>query len=736
MNRKVRELQYFFYSQNFYDGIRVTIAALLPALLMSFLGHFEWGIAISLGAIGVSLADSPGPMLHKRNGMLVGIGVCTLVALVTGFARMHVVTLGLEILVFSFVFSMLLVYGMRASFIGLGGLLVLVMTMDRPLETQQVLLNSALVMGGGVWYLLLSLVTNQFMPYRPAQQALGECIREVAKFLRMKADFYQPHTHLEESYRQLISQQVLVSEKQGAVRELLFKSRQMVKESTEAGRTLVMTFVDMVDLYEQVTAIHYDYTSIRERFGGTGVLQEIAEVIEHLADELDNIGFAIQANLRHKNLLNMSQKLEELKARIDAVGEQQGQSGNLVLKKIFVNIRTIAQRLSDILSYFNAHSEQVQRRARELEFSQFISHQNFDPKLFWNNLTFKSSVFRFSFRVALVALFAYALTKIFPYGQHSYWVLLTVIFLLKPAFSLTKQRNIQRVIGTVVGGAIGLLILFLVHDERLQFVFLLLFMTGFYSVQRINYVLSVILMTPFMLILFNFLGGGSLAIVQERVVDTVVGCAIAFAATYFVFPNWESKQVGGFMQAVLNANLRYLQVLADVLAGKEVLEVEYKLARKEVYVTSANLSAAFQRMTDEPKSKRLGSREIYQFVVLNHILSSYIATIVSARLRQESGSYPKSFLRTLRRAISSLTDALHAFDPTWQVPETNCLPAEPEAPEKKQLSSDELLLKEQLEFIRKVTADISKASAVLQGQVSRLFLKKQPQNGKKLGGGG
>ncbi|ALJ00036.1 FUSC family membrane protein [Rufibacter tibetensis] len=716
MNRKVRELQYFFYSQNFYDGIRVTIAALVPALLMSYLGHFEMGIAISLGAIGVSLADSPGPMLHKRNGMLAGIGVCTLVALLTGFARMNVYTLGLEILVVSFVLSMLLVYGMRASFIGMGGLLVLVLTMDRALTPEMVLVNSALVMSGGVWYLLLSLVTNKVLPYRPAQQELGECIREVAKFVRLKAAFYLPGTDVDQTYRQLISQQILVNEKQALVREMLFKSRQIVKESTEAGRTLVMTFVDMVDIYEQVTAIHYDYTAIRERFGATGILPEIGHFIEFLADELDNIGFAIQANLKHRNQPDVMGKLDTLKAKIDAIGEQQGQSGNLVLKKIFVNIRTIVQRLTAIRTYFSAHSDQVQRRVKELEFAPFLSHQTIDPKVFWNNLTFESSVFRFSFRVALVSLFAYSLTKIFPYGQHSYWVLLTVIFLLKPAFSLTKQRNIQRVIGTVVGGAIGLLILYLVQDERLQFVFLLLFMTGFYSVQRINYVLSVILMTPFMLILFNFLGGGSLAIVQERVVDTVVGCAIAFASTYFVFPNWESKQVGKFMQAALKANLRYLQVLTDLFAGKDVQEVEYKLARKEVYVSSANLSAAFQRMTGEPKSKQLNGRDIYQFVVLNHILSSYIATIVSARLRQETGSYPnKTFLRTLRRATISLTDALKTLDPTYVVPEVVSKTNEPEGQEKTEFTSDEQLLKEQLEFIRKVSAELLKITAAIQG---------------------
>ncbi|MBC3539344.1 FUSC family membrane protein [Rufibacter sediminis] len=716
MNRKVRELQYFFYSQNFYDGIRTTVAALIPSLVFSQLGHFELGVTMSLGAIGVSLADSPGPERHKRNGMLLCIGVCTLMALVTGFARMHVVTMGLAILVSCFVLSMLLVYGMRASFIGLAGLMVLVLTMDRPMEPREVLLYSGLVMAGGGWYLVLSLLSNTFMPYRPAQQALGECLREVAKFIRIKASFYQPQANLEEGYRQVIAQQVLVSDKQDALRELLFKSRQMMKESTNRGHTLVMTFVDMVDLYEQVTAIHYDYASIREKYGPTGILPQFAATIMALADELDNIGFAIQANQPHRNRVDVTGKLDQLKTRIDALEEREGPTGHLALKKIFVNVRSIAQRLSDIRSYFTSDQPDVRQKARQLEFSPFISHQTLDPKLFLSNLTMESSVFRFSFRVALVALFAYILTKLFPYGQHSYWVLLTVIFLLKPAFSLTKQRNKERVIGTVVGGALGLLVLYLVEDHTLQFFFMLVFMTSFYSVQRINYVLSVILMTPFMLILFSFLGGGGLTIVQERVVDTLVGCAIAFAATYFVFPNWESKQVGRLLKNMVQANLNYLQVLADGLAGKAVAEMQYKLARKEVYVNAANLSAAFQRMAGEPKSKQRHRQEIYQFVVLNHILSSYIATIVSTQTQREPVCHPKSLLRSMRRALFSLTEALQNLDPAFKVPEHLGQPTEAEVPEKTSLTSDELLLKEQLEFIRKVSTDITKLTTQLKAE--------------------
>src|SRR5690606_38172832 len=125
------------------------------------------------------------------------------------------------------------------------------------------------------------------------------------------------------------------------------------------------------------------------------------------------------------------------------------------------------------------------------------------------------------------------------------------------SFGLTKQRNYERILGTFIGGAIGLLILYLIPDNTGRFVCMVLFMTAFYSVQRTNYALSVIFMTPFMLFLFGFLGDGGLGIVQERIIDTLVGCGIAFLATYVVFPNWETKKISGFLEAVLRANLQY-----------------------------------------------------------------------------------------------------------------------------------------------------------------------------------
>ncbi|AMM52920.1 hypothetical protein TH61_12425 [Rufibacter sp. DG15C] len=706
--RQLQKFQYFFFSQHFSDGLTTTLGVLLPCLVASYFGHLEIGFSLSLGAICVSLADSPGPVTHKRNGMAVGMVLCALVGLVTGYVRQYPVLLGLEILVLSLVCSMFLVYGLRASLIGLASLLVMIMTLAQPIEPSAVPRYSLLILAGGAWYALLSLFTGQVMPYRQAQQALAEGIREVAKFLQIKAEFYNPAADLGEQYRKLVTQQVLVNEKQDAVRELLFKSRLVVKDSTSKGRTLFMIFVDLVDLYEQITAIHYDYTALREKFAPTGVLPKIIELIQLYAQELDHISLAVQANRPYAGQEELlATKLEEMRLAILQIEQSHEGLQVLVLKKINVNFKAIAQRVHSIEQYLREGAAEDASFSPREAFAPFVSHLKLDTQLFIQNLTFKSSVFRFSFRMAVASLAAYALTKIFPYGEHSYWVLLTLVFILKPGFSVTKQRNYQRLLGTLVGSFVGILVLYYIEDPLARFLLMVLFMVGTYSVQRINYVWSVLFMTPFVLLVFSFLGASGLEVVQERMIDTLVGCGIAFLASYLIFPNWEAKQIKTFLKAAIQANLTYLQMLAK----PDITEVEYKLARKEVYVSAANLSAAFQRMASEPKSKQRKKKEVYELVVLNHILSSFIATMASGRLSNQKQVLSEPYKRIVRRASHALQSALLTLDPAQ--PKIALESHQPEVKAQEPASQEDTLLQEQLAFLNKVCHDIAKTTEVV-----------------------
>ncbi|WP_214070321.1 FUSC family membrane protein [Mucilaginibacter sp. dw_454] len=701
---QTKEIKTFFFSQYFSDGLRITLGVLLPSLICTQFGQFDLGITLSLGALCICVIDSPGPAIHKRNGMLTGNLCLFIVAVTTGFARLNVVTLGLEVTAFSFLFSMFTVYGNRAASVGTAALLVMIFMMDKQIVPNEIISYSATILAGGVWYMIFSLIFFGIRPYRAAQQALGESVADIVKFLRIKADFYLPETDIDENYHKLVSQQIHVSQNQDVVRELLFKSRLMARESTNASRILVLTFVDLIDMFEQIMATHYDYGQIHEKFKTAGILPQIAELIHKMANELENIGFAILSNTRYKHLADFNGDLEKLKTKIDVIGDE-NETSNLVLKKILINLRDLNKEIENIFNYYNSASSKILlEKNNDIEYSKFAPRQDFEPHVFFDNFTWDSAAFRHALRVSLVCLIGFVVAKAFSLGHHSYWVLLTIIVILKPGYSLSKQRNYQRLMGTITGGVIGILILVFVPNVKAQFMLMLVFMLGAYSFQRLNYVVSVFFMTPYVLILFKFLGVGHLNIVEERVVDTAIGSTIAFIASYLIFPTWEFEQIKHTLADVICSNLNYLVKIAQSITGKQVTTTEYKLARKDVFVKSANLSAAFERMTSEPKSKQRNIKDIHKFVVLNHILSSYTATVASEITVKGMHQATPDTLKLVKKSIAILNDTAQKLGgKRLEFTGEKAEPAEIAVP-----TVTENLLKEQLGFINKISTDISK----------------------------
>jgi len=701
MQQQVREIKYFFYSQAFADGLRATIAILLPSLLGLYFDFFQTGLTISLGCMCVSLTDAPGPIIHKRNGMLFASMFAFLIAIITGFARVNVYTLGFEIILAAFFFSMFNVYGNRAASVGNSGLLMMILTMDVNLQLAQVLPHSFLILAGGIFYTLLSLSLHAIRPYRISQRVLGDCLREIAQYLSIKADFYDSAVDLDGNYKKLVAQQIVVHEKQEAVREVLFKSRQIVEETTTEGRRLVYTFTEVVDLFENITATYYDYAVLRKQYANTGALKLISHTLKKAGDELNAIGFAIQSNTSFSPQFEYDNELDQLKANIDAIASKE-QLHSLVLGKILVNIRNLFQDLKNILQYFQ---RDIKTKRTRLDSSKFVSHQSLDPKIFWNNFSMQSSVFRHALRVCITCMAGFIITKLISYGHHSYWVLLTIAFMLKPAFSLTRQRNIERIIGTFVGGAIGVAILILTPNKTVHFIFLVVFMLGTYSFMRIQYLVMVICTTPYILILFSFLGGAFKVIAEERLLDTVIGCTLSLLAIYLLFPSWEAGQLKKDMRGMVAANASYLRIIIEALCGYKISMLEYKLARKDVYLNSANLSATFQRMLSEPKSKQGAEKDIHHFVVLNLILFSNIANVSAGVIGQETKTWPAELILLAKKSLNKLDECRRKLGD--EVSMEKQLPKK-EAGATQIITADDILMKEQLTFIYNISTDLEK----------------------------
>jgi hypothetical protein len=81
------------------------------------------------------------------------------------------------------------------------------------------------------------------------------------------------------------------------------------------------------------------------------------------------------------------------------------------------------------------------------------------------------------------------------------------------------------------------------------------------------------------------------------------------------------------MTAALETNIAYFGDVAGAFLGRSATVQQYKLSRKQAFVALANLSDAFGRMLSEPRRQQKKITEMHQFVVSNHMLTSYIATL-------------------------------------------------------------------------------------------------------------
>jgi uncharacterized membrane protein (TIGR01666 family) len=628
----IKEYKSFISSHYLSDGIRITAGIVLPAILLNYFNLLSVGVVVSLGAMSVSITDTPGPIQHRKNGMLACIIINTLMAIITCFAAPHSYVLGMLILIACFLFSMIAVFGNRANSIGVSALLVMVLNIDRHYYGWDVIINASYILAGAVWYTLLSLLLYGFRPYKVAQQALGDCIMATADYLRTRASFYEKGADYDKIYQQMMEQQIVLHNEQNLVRELLFKSRNVIKESTTTSRTLLMIFTDIVDLFERTMTSYHDYKALHDAFDEADILDQYKQLIIELANELDEIGIAVKSGKPSDETGLLAAHISKTQIYFDEFRDANRTAENV---DGFISMRHILNSISDIASrihtlhLYTAYDRELGKKKIKTEeyYDNFVTHQPIDQKLLRDNLTFSSNNFRHAVRVSIATVLGFIISLFFEVG-HSYWILLTIIVILKPTYSLTKKRNFDRLIGTVLGAAVGLTILYFIKNNDALFVTMLLLMIGTYSVMRTNYMISVIFMTPYILLLFHFLSNASFKIIiTDRIIDTVIGSAIAFLANYILLPAWEHEQVSNYMQEAIRSNKTYFRVIANAFTGSPASNLEYKLSRQHAFVALANLSDAFTRMLSEPKNKQKNSKQLHQFVVLNHTLTSHIATL-------------------------------------------------------------------------------------------------------------
>ena len=321
---------------------------------------------------------------------------------------------------------------------------------------------------------------------------------------------------------------------------------------------------------------------------------------------------------------------------------------------------------------------------------------------------------------------------------HSYWIMLTIIVILKPAYSLTQQRNKDRLIGTIGGALVGIGIIYFLKNNVALLIIMIFFMAGTFAFLRRHYFTGVFFMTVYLLIFFHLMQPTDFQeLIKDRIIDTAIGSMISYIITISIVPEWERRTIRSYMISMLEDNLNYFDVVAaPFLERQDVTSGDLRKARKNSLVSLANLSDAFNRMLSEPKSQQKGVDKVHQFVVLNHRLTSHLATLYHYHELNLSLSEPVNIQPVVEKARSHLKEAIQLFQKEELqekvMPGTDALKelyeevnvllekrrqelraGQLETSTKKTLSELKSIV-DQFKFIYKITADVRKVSAVIE----------------------
>ena len=628
----LKEYNRFIYSYYISNGLKITLSIILPALVFWYFSKLELGITIALGTLCVSIIDSPGPYQHRRNSMFIGILVLFFFSLVSQLLAEPYPIQFVFILLASGFLSYISLYGARASNIGLCGLLAIIFSLNTKGGFNLNLIYSLYLGLGGIWYLLFSTLSYRILPLELARKALGECIFKTAQYLSTRSGFYEEEYNETEVNIRSIKEQLEVLESQKVARELLLSNQEILKESNQKGRALVMIFIEIMDIFDELTATHADYSQMHSVFRGSVILSEVKLFIEKFSFELNEFGKEVATNL---SILYRERSEEELLATFqkikDDIADYRKKLNHEDSLLGLLSIRRVERSLERCLD--RLHSMQTYHRSKNkigdienLDVNSFVDHGNFSLSLFTANLNLNSVYFRHAIRLSLALSIALLILPLWV-DHRGYWILLTIVVILKPGFSLSKTRNTERLIGTLIGAGISFLILLWIHSPSILFGLMVIFMFLSYALSNLNYVISVFSTSIFILIYFHFLYPGNLNFVPDRILDTLIGFVISMLCIYTVLPAWEYMGVPGQLIKLIKANITYLKAVNPNSENEKFSLNQYKLARKEVYLCLSNLNSALIRMAKEPIKRRIHAEVFHKLTVLNTQFSTNIAAL-------------------------------------------------------------------------------------------------------------
>ena len=646
-------LRRYTWNSAWLYNVRIFIALCGTTLFPWWIGEVKLTIPLTLGVVAAALTDLDDRLTGRLRNLAITL-VCFFIASASVellFPWPPLFALGLTVSTIGFI--LLGGLGQRYATIAFGALLIAIYTMLGVTLYDHWYLQPLFLLAGAVWYNLLTLSGHLIFPIRPLQDNLARSYEQLARYLELKSRLFDPDLEDESQaplYDLALANGQLVATLNQTKVSLLTRLR---GDRGQRGtrRTLQYYFVAQ-DIHERASSSHIQYQTLRDQFRYSDVMFRFQRMLSMQAQACQKLSRAILLREPYQHDAHFERAFMHLDAALDRV-RASGASDEQInaLGFLLNNLRAIDAQLATI--------ESVQTTAPAGSNTETLLA---DDRLgglndIWlrlrRNMSPESALFRHAVRMSLVLCAGYAFIQ-FTGLQHGYWILLTSLFVCQPNYNATRHRLALRIIGTLVGVAIGLPVLLLVPSIEGQLVLIVLTGVLFFAFRNVQYAHATMFITLLVLLCFNLLGEG-FEVALPRIIDTLIGCAIAWAAVSFIWPDWKFRNLPRVLDRAMNANCRYLDAILEQYHQGRDNRLAYRVARRDAYNRDAELASVVSNLSTEPRADGAQRETAFRLLCLNHTFTSYISALGAHR---EKLSTP-DILALLDDAVCYVDDALH-----------------------------------------------------------------------------
>jgi len=634
------------------NGVTVALGvALIQLVITGLFGGFA-GVAAVTGAVCVSLCDQPNPPQRVLMRVLPAVLIGFLVTLLAGLAQgMFWPMLALVALTASGS-QLFMAWGLRAGPMAFVGVLSLVFAMasHEHLARSMVLAHAGWTLLGGLLYAAWARASAWALRRRFRDLALAAALRAGAARLRSRAARVSGTATPEQArIRVSIADDVQLAEALQTARDQVFAARR----SSVALRQTEM-LLRLIELRDLLLASRLDIDLLGTDEAAQGWRAALGAALERLGDELEQLADAVTG---HDAVLQPDR--EAWRARLDAelaaVETSQDDSRLHLVNALRTRLTHMFDEVDGMIRVQDGAPPTLAEEWTPEQLQPFLSPDGWPWAALKAQLKLESSVMRHALRAGLALSTAFALGNLLPWASHPHWLVLSVAVVLRGNLEQTLSRRNDRIVGTVIGCLIVMLITRLPDHHYLPLIFIMAVGTAHAYVNR-RYLVAATAATLMALIQQLMLLPGEPPPIAERLADTVVGALLAWAFC-FVLPSWEHKtlarlarQLRGVMAGHTGNVLRWAPTPEQALAAR--------LSRQQLYSLLGGLAAAAQRTRVEPESVRLPDAEIE--ALLSHsyryaaLLSSIQQMLARRKDKLDAGQAQAALVPALKASVQSL----------------------------------------------------------------------------------